>query len=30
VQAAVTATQKPQEALAAAQAQADRVLRTYK
>lgn len=30
VQAAVTGTQKPQEALAAAQQQADRVLRAYK
>jgi sn-glycerol 3-phosphate transport system substrate-binding protein len=30
VQAAVTGTQKPQEALAAAQLQADRVLRAYK
>ena len=30
VQAAITGAQKPQEALAAAQAQADRVLRAYK
>lgn len=30
IQAAITSSQKPQEALASAQAQADRVLRTYK